>query len=653
MRWRWILATGLAFSSCADQAEEDGGARDAGPRVTRDAGARDGALPPLDGAPDDGGLPAGDGAVPDGGTPADDATAPDGGPPAPDGGQSANDGGPPGDGDVPPPDGGALPPDGAPPAGCEGVVCDDRNPCTTDTCDGGRCVFAPAGAGTACGDGDPCNGAETCDGSGACNAGAPVVCRSDDPCLAASCDPVSGRCRVARIAGCCAEDDECVSGDVCLDARCDPGRRQCAEERNPDCCRADADCGPAGACVEAFCDPATARCATRPVADCCARDADCPEVDGCTAFACDRGACVERPVAGCCVTDVDCGGAQGCENARCRPLADLDRDDDGAPADVDCDDRDPARFPGHPEVCEGGVDEDCDAQADDADPECAPPPPAVDFAAIQFPLEPLAGCAGGPSALVFGRVFAAGRTPGEGQGRGVEAELGFGPDGSDPTAGGWLWIPGTYNADLRNEFDQLNDDEYRANLALVPAGEWDVAWRFRLDGGPWTYADKRPGGSGDGYDPAQSLALVAREDCPPVGFAATQFPVQPITVCGGELPPDIFGRVWVAGRTPGEGRAIGIDAELGYGPDGSDPAGPGWDWVRSEYNGDLRNGFNELSDDEYRGALRGVGVGTWDVAWRFRADGGPWTYGDLVPQGSTDGYAPAAALSLTVRAACD
>jgi hypothetical protein len=98
---------------------------------------------------------------------------------------------------------------------------------------------------------------------------------------------------------------------------------------------------------------------------------------------------------------------------------------------------------------------------------------------------------------------------------------------------------------------------------------------------------------------------------------------------------------------------MGIDAELGYGPDGSNPAGPGWNWVRSEYNGDLRNPFGDLSDDEYRGTLRGVPAGTWDVAWRFRADGGPWTYGDLVPGGSTDGYDPSAALSLTVRAACD
>lgn len=49
----------------------------------------------------------------------------------------------------------------------------------------------------------------------------------------------------------------------------------------------------------------------------------------------------------------------------------VDQDGDGSPAGVDCDDTNPARFPGNPERCFGGIDEDCDTLADCLDPMCA------------------------------------------------------------------------------------------------------------------------------------------------------------------------------------------------------------------------------------------------------------------------------------------
>lgn len=50
----------------------------------------------------------------------------------------------------------------------------------------------------------------------------------------------------------------------------------------------------------------------------------------------------------------------------------IDLDHDGSPAGVDCDDNDARRFPGNPEVCSGGIDEDCDLAVDCAQqPLCA------------------------------------------------------------------------------------------------------------------------------------------------------------------------------------------------------------------------------------------------------------------------------------------
>jgi hypothetical protein len=460
---------------------------------------------------------------------------------------------------------------------------------------------------------------------------------------------------VTPVADCCARDADCAPADACTDVRCDVGRHRCAGERDPQCCGADADCAQPGLCVQAYCDGATSRCATRAVAGCCVLDADCPAPTGCTAFACTDGGCSEVPIPGCCARDVDCAAGQGCDQSRCQALSSLDRDGDGSAADVDCDDRDADRHPGATERCDGS-DADCDGLVDADDPDCAPPPPRVDFAAIQYPVDPVTVCEDRPSPLLFARVYAAGRTPGAGHGAGVDAEAGFGPRGSDPAAdAGWSWVPGLYNRDLRNNFDQLNDDEYRAELPAIPAGQWDVAWRFRLDGGPWTYADRPPNGSNDGYHAADALQLSTVGDCPPppaVGFADLEAPVDPIEVCPGQAIPPIFGRVWVDGRTPGAGRGAGVEALLGYGPDGSDPQGAGWQWFSGDYDTDLRNQFDQLNDDQYRAVLSEVAPGAWDVAWRFRVDGGPWTYADLRPGGTGDGYDPAQSLSLTVREAC-
>lgn len=139
----------------------------------------------------------------------------------------------------------------------------------------------------------------------------------------------------------------------------------------------------------------------------------------------------------------------------------------------------------------------------------APPPPAVDYCRIQFPPS-LTVTAGVASELVFGRVFESAVTEGAGQGGGLVGEVGFGPQGSDPAAGGWVFSPGAYNGDLMNDFgSSLSDDEYRGSMLVPIAGTYSYAWRFSLDGGAsWTYCDQ--GGSGNGYDPNDAGLLTAQ-----------------------------------------------------------------------------------------------------------------------------------------------
>lgn len=60
----------------------------------------------------------------------------------------------------------------------------------------------------------------------------------------------------------------------------------------------------------------------------------------------------------------------------------VDLDDDGTPSDRDCDDADNSTSPAAPELCDDGVDNDCDGLTDADDPDCAAPatagpPPAA------------------------------------------------------------------------------------------------------------------------------------------------------------------------------------------------------------------------------------------------------------------------------------
>ena len=53
--------------------------------------------------------------------------------------------------------------------------------------------------------------------------------------------------------------------------------------------------------------------------------------------------------------DEDCNGVD-------LSCSDVDQDGDGASADVDCDDSNAAVYPGAPEICSNGIDEDCDGR---------------------------------------------------------------------------------------------------------------------------------------------------------------------------------------------------------------------------------------------------------------------------------------------------
>jgi hypothetical protein len=210
------------------------------------------------------------------------------------------------------------------PANCGGcaVSCDDANPCTTDTCEEGRCVNTAVNcdddnectddscdqttgqcvhtpvAGRACNDGDPCTENDVCDASGNC-AGTTIDCDDGDICTEDSCQ--DGTCVNEPIPNCCHDDSECPSGQICID-------NQCTDNPNPECvgktCETFEACGP-GDCVCAttvprgggFCVHGQTPCPGLPD---CGPNGECPAGSLCLeATCCERPVCVIAAVHGC------------------------------------------------------------------------------------------------------------------------------------------------------------------------------------------------------------------------------------------------------------------------------------------------------------------------------------------------------------------
>ena len=130
-------------------------------------------------------------------------------------------------------------------------------------------------------------------------------------------------------------------------------------------------------------------------------------------------------------------------------------------------------------------------------------------------------------------------------------------------------------------------------------------------------------------------------------FCNLQFPSS-FTVSSGATSDQIFGQIFEAGVTEAPGAGAGITAEVGYGPQGSDPHGNGsWTWSAAGFNTQVGN------NDEYVGTFTAPAPGTYSYTYRYSFDGGTnWTYGDLDGNGTNPGlsFSTAQLGTMTVNA---
>ncbi len=202
------------------------------------------------------------------------------------------------------------------------LKCDDKNPCTDDSCDE-KTGCKHANNSKPCGGTDACATAGTC-ASGKCSA-TPTNCEDGNLCTENGCDKLLG-CQAKFIAAACFDGDVCTENDACEAGKCKAGSSSKCDDGNActtDTCDAKkgcaqtpalygADCGGGKKCAVGLCLPddcGDGWCSPGEDAKACAKD--CPEEGG--ACAPTDGACLATCKAAKCGTvDTACKAKAGC-----------------------------------------------------------------------------------------------------------------------------------------------------------------------------------------------------------------------------------------------------------------------------------------------------------------------------------------------------
>lgn len=224
-----------------------------------------------------------------------------------------------------------------------------------------------------------------------------------------------------------------------------------------------------------------------------------------------------------------------------------------------------------------------------------------------------------------------GRTDGDGEGPGIDAQLGYGEVGTDPST--WTW-DSFYYASSDGDADVYVDSFY-----VDDVGNYELAGRFRVDHGAWTLC---PTASGS----YARMEVVPAEIEVPVDYCHLQWPCGTYAAAGTESEA-IYAWIYQYGETQGEGPGEGIYMDLGVGNLGTDPeTDASWTWTVMTYNVDT-DGLSEgdMANDEYMGTfVAPLATGDYHYVVRATADWGlSYTLCDLGGDacnfgGSSDGY---------------
>jgi hypothetical protein len=215
-----------------------------------------------------------------------------------------------------------------------------------------------------------------------------------------------------------------------------------------------------------------------------------------------------------------------------------------------------------------------------------------------------------PSQVVYGRVHVPGKTSQAGAVAGLSAQLGF---GQSTVAGDWTWIDAVRNAGYGG-----NDDEYQASLSSMTTGRYYYAYRYRYTNqGPEYVYGVLSGGPSDTIDLAHAGVWVVQPLPDEISIANLQWPPVMTTVVD-ELPPTVYGRVYIPGKTD-TNMAWELVVHAGVGTRTND-----FVWYPAQYNQNY-GAFNEFRCD----MPATNAVGTYAYVYRFTYRGTNVQYGHV------------------------
>ena len=292
---------------------------------------------------------------------------------------------------------------------CDGgspVICNDSNPCTTDSCDGKlSCVFTPTGTtATTCDDENACTTDDHCALNGKCTGTDAAAATPVSNCQVAKCDPTSGQITVVPAANGapCDDKDVCTKGDVCnnqkcqgflltcndgnacTDDACDPLKcsagpnnttvcGQCVATTLPDgaACEDGNKCTTADTCTGGVCSGLKDQCddSNPCTTDSCLPGSGCIHVPAVTAIGCDDGdnCTIADKCAGavCKGTVKDCKDTDPCTQDACDTAAPSASNCTHTKFEGPCDDGDNCTSN---DVCSGGICAGGKVDCDDGNP---------------------------------------------------------------------------------------------------------------------------------------------------------------------------------------------------------------------------------------------------------------------------------------------
>lgn len=214
----------------------------------------------------------------------------------------------------------------------EALNCDDKNPCTIDTCEPGAGCKHSGADGLPCSDDNPCTQGDVCAGTD-CKAGVAKVCNPPDGCHTAQCDLATGACKFTAAPDLTPCDDGllCTTADVCAAGSC-AGKPKNCNDGNP--CTQDS-CIPSTGCSfslqgEIPCNDGD-ECTAGDLCvggECIGQLMDvfaplsakgCNDGDPCTMDTCDPSSgCVSKLLNGATCDDGDpCTAKEQCQNGKC------------------------------------------------------------------------------------------------------------------------------------------------------------------------------------------------------------------------------------------------------------------------------------------------------------------------------------------------